>query len=740
MQKLIYCDTNFCPKNNLVSALARSVLRWQQHAEWCIRVVLLWILVTSVGYSTTSFGQGLREESPQFFSEIEETPSQFMSNDQNSNTWLQQYLLHDNFNQISTQESNGVQGAENELSHQSDVVVGVHRQRLEQAVDLNQRHLGEDSLHGIVGLRDVDRVYKLLEEASDGGDTAAQRTLATMYSHGFGGAQDLANMLDEGPNARQGQDRISILFSEAAESGYPGAQVEYGVWLQAQGQYKEAFDWFSMAADQNDVDGIVQKANAYLDGIGTEQDLIEARKLFDQAARQGHPVGQTQLAKILLKEGKQSDVPAAVELLKRASLQDHAPALFAAAQLYLYGTGVDLDLMMAYQLGRRSAELGFKKAIEEEPILLQSYCNSNADRCIVRPVLYLTDREVTRDSRLDYLYSNSRQIWSDGEDVNQTALHYGVVVVTVPLDQEASDYQRNWLEEYGQSIPQKKFSQLRTNTKTVIRKILPLKQDEFGELLKEQIDKQSTRRVMVFVHGFNNSFSFAARRLAEFSSRINFDGVVVMFSWPSSNKLRLYMKDYDETEQSCPRFTYALNAIHQFIENVRIDVVAHSMGAKLLYHSLTAGKGGRCEAPSVELNDIVLAAPDISVSTFKESLGKFGNKTQQITLYASSKDKALLASSSGLRGGAPRLGQGGENLTVLEGMHSLDASRVEHNSVSDLTAHAYVFVNEIVVRDLQELLMYDKKPDSRSCLRSINNGQLTYWIFEHNGEENCSSG
>ena len=744
MQKLIHCYTNICLKNHLVSALVRSALRWQQHAEWCFRAVLLWILVTSCGYSTTSFGQDLGGELPQNFSEIGEIPSQSMSNDRNPNTWLQPIFLYDEINPDSTQKSNGVQDAENELSRQSEEELAANRQRLEQAVDLNhldaKGYLRENYLHGIGGRRDVE-AYKLLEQASDGGDAAAQRILATMYRHGIDGAQDLAKMLSEGPNAEQDKDQISTLFFKAAESGNPGAQVEYGVWLQAQGQYEKAFDWFSKAANQNDVDGIVQIANAYRDGIGTVQNLIEARKLFDQAASQGHPVGQTQLAKILLTEGNQSDVAAAVELLKRASLQDHAPALLAAAQLYVDGNGVAPDLMMAYQLGRRSAELGFKEAIEEEPKLLQYYCKSNPDSCITRPVLYLTDREVTSDSRLDYLYSNSRQIWPDGEDVNQTALHYGVVMVTVPLDQTTT-VQKNWWDQFGQQFWQmlNPSSQPRPNTDTIIRKIHPLTRVNFGELLQNQVEIQDHRRVMVFVHGFNNSFSFAARRLAEFSSRINYQGVVVMFSWPSSNKLSLYMKDYDETEQSCPRFTFALNTIHQFTENAPIDVVAHSMGAKLLHHSLTAGKGGRCEAPRVELNDIVLAAPDISVSTFKESLGKFGKKNQQVTLYASSKDTALLASSSVLRGGAPRLGQGGENLTVLEGMHSLDASRIERNIVSDLTAHAYVFVNEIVVRDLQELLMNDKEPDSRSCLRSMKHEQLTYWIFEHNGKEICSSG
>ena len=656
-------------------------------------------------------------------------------------------------------------------SSQSEEELAEGRQWLERAVDRNhldaKRHLGEDYLHGIGGRRDVDKAYKLLRQAASNGDATAQRTLAAMFRHGIGGVQDLgeakhwyvqaanqgdsqakldlAKMLAEGPNAEQDQDQILKLFSEAANSSYPGAQVEFGTWLQAQGQGEEAFHWFTEAVKQNDVDGIIQMANAYRDGIGIQQDLAMARDLFTQLTNQGHAVGQTQLAQMLLTEEDRTDVELkrAVELLRLASNQDHAPALLATAGLYRAGTGVDRDPMIAYQLGRKAAELGSEEAIEEEPNLLQDYCTSTDNACIAIPVLYLTDRKVTGDSRLDYLYSNMRQIWPDGEDVNRTALHYGVLMVTVPVGRRITDQQMNWWKKILNNIWQSlRTSRPHPNTDTIIRNINPLTQAEFGELLQDQIDIRDPRRVMVFVHGFNNSFSFAARRLAEFSSRINFDGVVVMFSWPSSNKARFYMEDDEQVEQSCPRFSYALNRIYQLIENTQVDVVAHSMGAKLLFDSLTAGQGGRCAAPDINLKDIVLAAPDIRVSTFKESFDIFSENAEQITLYASSKDKALFLSSSVLRAGkrASRLGQGGEKITVLEGMHSLDASRVEHNIFRDPTTHAYVFVNEIVARDVQELLMDNKKPDSRACLRESRRNQLTYWTFEPTDNGQCAVG
>ena len=332
----------------------------------------------------------------------------------------------------------------------------------------------------------------------------------------------------------------------------------------------------------------------------------------------------------------------------------------------------------------------------------------------------------TSDNRLDYRFVNKRESSSLNGNSSTTFLHYGVVTTTVPAGPETSQEQVNvWSQKLKNHVP---------NDDTVIRDIDPIAtRSDFGKVLSQLLELRNSKRILVFVHGFNTSFSFAARRFAEFTSQIKYDGVPIMFSWPSYNKARHYLADLDQVKQSCPRFTAALSSILQFGMNAHVDVVAHSMGAKLLFDNFTAGTGGQCDTPELDFSNVVLAAPDIKSSIFLENVDRFVNKAiSAVTLYASSKDMALYASSSVIRAGESRLGQGGEHLTVHERLDSLDVSSVEKG-----IGHAYVFKNDAVVRDVHELLVLDRPPERRSDLTQCYRGDLPFWVFNLNGISQC---
>ena len=99
---------------------------------------------------------------------------------------------------------------------------------------------------------------------------------------------------------------------------------------------------------------------------------------------------------------------------------------------------------------------------------------------------------------------------------------------------------------------------------SVVRAIAPLAEREFGTMLRELLSMNESRRVMLFAHGFNNSFSFAARRFAEFVNHIDFDGIPIMFSWPSKNKLRAYASDFSQVLNSCNSFSATLDTIGRY--------------------------------------------------------------------------------------------------------------------------------------------------------------------------------
>ena len=60
-------------------------------------------------------------------------------------------------------------------------------------------------------------------------------------------------------------------------------------------------------------------------------------------------------------------------------------------------------------------------------------------------------------------------------------------------------------------------------------------------------------------------------------------------------------------------------------------------------------------------------------------------------------------------------------MAVDRNMYSIDATGVERQESDDFARHAYVFVNDVVVRDVRELFMENKSPSERGmpcCQRS----------------------
>ena len=94
--------------------------------------------------------------------------------------------------------------------------------------------------------------------------------------------------------------------------------------------------------------------------------------------------------------------------------------------------------------------------------------------------------------------------------------------------------------------------------------------------------------------------------------------------------------------------------------------------------------------------EITLLAPDIDVALFQQLATQFPKDVGPMTLYASSKDSALLASQR--LAGYPRLGQGGKNMAVIAGLDSVDASAVDTSVLG--MGHQYFADRRTILSDL----------------------------------------
>lgn len=228
-----------------------------------------------------------------------------------------------------------------------------------------------------------------------------------------------------------------------------------------------------------------------------------------------------------------------------------------------------------------------------------------------------------------------------------------------------------------------------------------------------------SRDLLVFVHGFNVSFADAAVRAAQIAADAGFDGTILVFSWPSAASVTAYVRDLQTARNAGYHLLRTLRGVAMAARPDRIHLLGHSMGSEVIGKAALLSAQGDSLPP---LAQVILAAPDIDARVFRrEVFPMLGPRAQRLTLYASSDDDALRASR--VVNGVWRLGLGGDSLTVIEGMDTIDASRVR----ADALGHT-LFGNAGFLADLALLLGEGRAPAERRLLPA-QRGDLTFWRF-----------
>jgi esterase/lipase superfamily enzyme len=169
---------------------------------------------------------------------------------------------------------------------------------------------------------------------------------------------------------------------------------------------------------------------------------------------------------------------------------------------------------------------------------------------------------------------------------------------------------------------------------------------EMDDALKDR----NSDSVLLFVHGFNTPFEDALIRSAQLSvdlSRRNvFDvGVPVLFSWPSAGQVSLedYRGDQDRSIAAAPYLEQFLDVITDNAEIHRINIIAHSMGNRILTQALESYAADYLERhgrDDLEFR-IILVAADVDRDIFEATTGVLDNLQANVTIYTSDADRAL---------------------------------------------------------------------------------------------------
>jgi esterase/lipase superfamily enzyme len=187
---------------------------------------------------------------------------------------------------------------------------------------------------------------------------------------------------------------------------------------------------------------------------------------------------------------------------------------------------------------------------------------------------------------------------------------------------------------------------------------------------------QSTERrdVLVYIHGFNQSFEWSALSAARLADGIGFRGETMVFSWPSKEKLF----DYGYDRESA---MWSRDALEQVFERLllspnvgRIHIVAHSVGTMLTMESLRQLYARHGSLMVERVGAIVFASPDIDMDGFTSSVERIGSLARKITVVAATNDRAL-AVSGWMAGGITRVGAAEKTRLEQMGLRVVDASQ-----------------------------------------------------------------
>jgi esterase/lipase superfamily enzyme len=292
-------------------------------------------------------------------------------------------------------------------------------------------------------------------------------------------------------------------------------------------------------------------------------------------------------------------------------------------------------------------------------------------------LLYITDRarETDPDSDLTYGAERSREIafgsatvemgpdltWSELEQQSRLGQRTEPVNLTLGDVTEIGRFP-------GTPYPLRVTAEGIKYDADVLAKHEQAKQALTAEL-ERRLDASSRKEIVLYVHGFNETFETAAFTLAELCHFLGREHVCTLFTWPAGIGgfiLTAYGYDRESSEFGSFHLKKMIRFLAQLPRVEKIHLLAHSRGTDVLLSALRelmleAYTSGRT-LDVLKLENIILMAPDIDSDIATQRMNPivsdpdmfrarpteilpFDDVGSTLTVYTSPVDKALRASS-----------------------------------------------------------------------------------------------
>ena len=314
----------------------------------------------------------------------------------------------------------------------------------------------------------------------------------------------------------------------------------------------------------------------------------------------------------------------------------------------------------------------------------------------------LENRLVTRRARLVRL---ERKVHAQGQQGRQVRVFYGTTRTRWPRHKKWYGTRDAGRLSYGVAVVQipdeHLVGEIEGSLKVIAVEEMTLHRWEHA---LSQAAAQSSGELLTYIHGFNNSFSYGARRAAQVAHDLEPDVVPVLFSWPANGGTFLAGAKYTFDENLAARSSLFLA---RFLDQLllletpngpaAVSVFAHSLGSRVAADALLDANlaGGLPRS----LHQLVFAAPDIDAWVFANRyLPVSVEAAERFTVYCARDDRALRLSRS-VHGGYDRLGNCQDE--TLVGLHTAGVDVVDASKLYvDLLDHTKVSSSPRLLRDL----------------------------------------
>jgi esterase/lipase superfamily enzyme len=245
---------------------------------------------------------------------------------------------------------------------------------------------------------------------------------------------------------------------------------------------------------------------------------------------------------------------------------------------------------------------------------------------------------------------------------------------------------------------------------------------DFWAAVDDAVRRSASQSLVLFVHGYSNSFTRTCLMAAELQRLLGDQAAVLMFSWPSNGRPTDYVADQADLEWSVPLLSRLVQELGERLGPANVQLLAHSLGSRGTVFALQRLAADLPSRPL--LGRLVFLAPDFDAQTFVELLPRLKPLADEITLYASSRDTPLRVSEE--LNGHPRLGQAGDSLTVVPGMETIDITPA---GLYQILGHEYFYYHPQVAADLVRHVGQGLGAAARPGLQRRTRNGVSYWAL-----------